>query len=161
MDREIVDPSPARRRSESCSLTPAPLRGEGRRRVLSPSVGERGEKEKGYAMPLELELEECHILSVGPFTEKEWEVLVRALGLTPRQSQVCAALLRGCGDKQIAREIGISIPTVRTHLNKLFERLGATDRSELLVALFREFRTREGRRLRTGSNMGSTPAHLR
>ena len=69
-------------------------------------------------------------------TEQEWISVRETLGLSPRQAQVVKALLRAKGDKQIARDIGISVPTVRTHLDRLFQKLDVEDRMELVVHVF-------------------------
>lgn len=55
--------------------------------------------------------------------------------LTPRELQVAELVAEGLGDKQIAHELGISIPTLRTHLRHAFEKTGAVNR----VALARHF----------------------
>ena len=73
-------------------------------------------------------------------TEQEWISVRETLGLSPRQAQVVKALLRAKGDKQIARDIGISVPTVRTHLDRLFQKLDVEDRMELVVHVFGRIR---------------------
>jgi DNA-binding CsgD family transcriptional regulator/transcriptional regulator with XRE-family HTH domain len=68
-------------------------------------------------------------------SESEWIRLVSELSLSPRQAQVIRQLLLGRSDKQIAWELGISVPTVRTHLGRLFSRFGVADRGELVLSL--------------------------
>ncbi len=51
--------------------------------------------------------------------------------LSTRERQVAQAVLRGLTDKQIARELGISTSSVRTYLNRLFDKTGATRRAGL------------------------------
>lgn len=58
---------------------------------------------------------------------------LRAAGLSAREREVCAALLRGATDKAIARELDISFWTVRTHLQRLFAKLGVMNRRELMT----------------------------
>jgi DNA-binding NarL/FixJ family response regulator len=70
------------------------------------------------------------------FTEEEWLELQRHLSLSRRQAQIVEQLLCGRSDKQIARELDVSVPTVRTHLGRLFARLGAADRCELILRVF-------------------------
>jgi DNA-binding CsgD family transcriptional regulator len=50
---------------------------------------------------------------------------------SPREREVALAVLRGLTDKQIARELGLSVSSVRTYLGRLFEKTGATRRAGL------------------------------
>ncbi|OIQ84433.1 response regulator protein TodT [mine drainage metagenome] len=54
-------------------------------------------------------------------------------GLSLRESQVCAALIRGLNDKQIAADLQISFWTVRTHISSIFIKLGVINRRELMA----------------------------
>ncbi len=74
------------------------------------------------------------------FSLQEWAELKRDLSLPPRQADVVEHLLLGHSDKQIARDLGMSVPTVRTHLCRLFARLGVADRCELIVYIYARFR---------------------
>ena len=74
------------------------------------------------------------------FTENEWQEIVEGLSLSRRQSQVVWGLLRGDGDKQIALELDITVPTIRTYLTRLFDRFEVQDRNELVLYIFRHFR---------------------
>jgi DNA-binding NarL/FixJ family response regulator len=76
------------------------------------------------------------------FSEMEWAELQRDLGLSRRQSQIVEQLLCGRSDKQIARDLEVSVPTVRTHLGRLFMRFDVADRCELIVRTFACFRER-------------------
>ena len=53
--------------------------------------------------------------------------------LTTRQHEVFRALVDGKSNKQIARELGLSESTVKTHLQAIFERLAITSRSQAVV----------------------------
>lgn len=74
------------------------------------------------------------------FSEKEWDVLANELSLSPRQSEVIQLLFKGHGDKQIASELDIAVPTVRTHLSRLFSRFDLRDRHELVLHVICIFR---------------------
>lgn len=65
-----------------------------------------------------------------------WSEVAVTLDLTPQQCKVVNLILRGYCDKQIAAELKLSYSTVRTHLGRLFQRIGAQDRSELILAIF-------------------------
>lgn len=74
------------------------------------------------------------------FSGHEWAELKRDLSLSPRQADVVEQLLSGHSDKQIAHELQMSVPTVRTHLCRLFSRFGVEDRCELIVHVYSRFR---------------------
>lgn len=78
------------------------------------------------------------------FTESEWLEIVNELSLPPRQAGVVKYLFLGHSDKQIARELQISVPTVRTHLSRLFSRFDLQDRTELVLYVVRRFRKSSG-----------------
>lgn len=52
--------------------------------------------------------------------------------LTAREKEVCAAVLAGLSDQQIAEKCGISFTTVRSHLKHIYGKLGITGRTQLL-----------------------------
>ena len=74
------------------------------------------------------------------FSEKEWSILVNELCLSPRQGKVVQLLFKGRSDKQIARELQIAVPTVRTHLNRLFSRFDLQNRNGLILHVVCYFR---------------------
>jgi DNA-binding NarL/FixJ family response regulator len=53
--------------------------------------------------------------------------------LTKRERQIVEALFRGCTNKDIARELGISPQTVKNLLSTLFKKLHVRGRLELVV----------------------------
>jgi DNA-binding NarL/FixJ family response regulator len=63
--------------------------------------------------------------------------------LPERQQQILEQLLRGDGEKQIARHLGLSIHTVHTYIRRLYLRLNVSSRSELFRACY----TQEGQPL--------------
>jgi len=77
-----------------------------------------------------LEMEKEDIL-----TQPEWDRVVHSLTLAPRQADITWQLLHGCGDKQIAQNLGITVPTVRTHLSRLFSKLKLQGRQELVLCV--------------------------
>jgi DNA-binding NarL/FixJ family response regulator len=74
------------------------------------------------------------------FSAQEWSELKQELLLSPRQAEVAERILLGYSDKQIARELEMSVPTVRTHLCRLFSRLDVEDRCGLIVHMYARFR---------------------
>lgn len=57
------------------------------------------------------------------------------LGLTPRQGEVLALMLKGLPNKRVARALSLSEPTVKEHVTGILERLGARNRVELITRL--------------------------
>lgn len=75
------------------------------------------------------------VLSAHELTE-----VCESFRLAPRQREIAGCLLRGMADKQIAEVIGISLPTVRTHLSRMFEKLDVNDRNQLVLRFLHQFR---------------------
>ena len=77
------------------------------------------------------------------FSTAEWRRIVAGLGMTTRQAQIVRLILEEKRDKQIARELRLSVPTVRTHLARACARNGAAGRLEFVICLFRWHRSHE------------------
>jgi RNA polymerase sigma factor (sigma-70 family) len=58
--------------------------------------------------------------------------------LTVRDIQVLELLSDGKSNKEIAQSLGISDETVKSHLKRLFEKLGVTDRTEAVALALRQ-----------------------
>jgi DNA-binding CsgD family transcriptional regulator len=58
---------------------------------------------------------------------------VASLGLTPREVEVLGLLAAGKANKEIARALGVSPNTVKTHLARLYEKLGASSRTAAIA----------------------------
>ena len=61
----------------------------------------------------------------------------QATTLSAREREVCELAACGLPDKEIARRLGISITTIRTHLDHAFRKLGVTNRVMLAHRLNR------------------------
>lgn len=55
-----------------------------------------------------------------------------ALGISPRECEVLELLAEGASNKLIARQLAISPNTVKTHCARLFEKLEASSRTQLV-----------------------------
>lgn len=53
--------------------------------------------------------------------------------LTPRELDIVRLVGQGLGNKEIARRLGMSVTTVRTHLNKVYDKMGPANRVELAL----------------------------
>lgn len=58
-----------------------------------------------------------------------------ALGLTPRQTDVLALLLQGQPNKLIARELGLSVETIKDHVAAVLRALGVSSRTQAVLAV--------------------------
>lgn len=71
-----------------------------------------------------------------PCDRKLWLNIAGELALSPQQRRIVELLLRGFQDKQIAEELQLTVPTVRTYLKRIFDRVGVPDRVGLLLHIF-------------------------
>lgn len=61
------------------------------------------------------------------------DAAVKSLGLTGQEMRVLAELASGRANKEIARSLGLSPNTIKTHLANLFAKLGAATRTEAVT----------------------------
>jgi DNA-binding CsgD family transcriptional regulator/PAS domain-containing protein len=59
------------------------------------------------------------------------------LGLTRRQSEAIAALASGATEKEAAETLGVSAPTLQTHIRRAYDKLDLRSRAELVALLAR------------------------
>ncbi len=60
---------------------------------------------------------------------------MKELGLTPRQSDVLALLLKGQSNKLIARELCLSVETVKDHVAAVLRTLNVSSRTQAVIAV--------------------------
>ena len=53
--------------------------------------------------------------------------------LTDREREVAVAIGRGCSNAEIAAQLYLSVPTVKTHVSRLFDKLAATNRVQIAI----------------------------
>lgn len=73
---------------------------------------------------------------VSPARPRRFEELSERVAnvlLTPRELDVLTAIGAGHGNKAIARELGISLHTVKFHIESLFRKLGVRTRAEAVA----------------------------
>lgn len=58
--------------------------------------------------------------------------------LTEREYEVLRLVAKGYGNKAVARELSISLSTVKTHLRHIFRKLGVEDRAHLIIKAIKE-----------------------
>jgi DNA-binding NarL/FixJ family response regulator len=70
--------------------------------------------------------------SAGTF---QTQASLKSLGLTPRQTDVLALLLQGKPNKLIARELNLSVETVKDHVAAVLRTLGVSSRTQAVLAV--------------------------
>lgn len=76
-----------------------------------------------------------------PGTTRETEEVVREEErpeLTEREYEVLRLVAKGYSNKAVARELSISLSTVKTHLRHIFAKLGVEDRAQLIIKAIKE-----------------------
>jgi DNA-binding NarL/FixJ family response regulator len=58
--------------------------------------------------------------------------------LSKRESQILQKVAYGATTKEVAHDLGISAHTVKTHLERIFEKLGANDRAQAVAIALRK-----------------------
>jgi DNA-binding NarL/FixJ family response regulator len=58
-------------------------------------------------------------------------------GLTPREREVLSLVVEGCGNKEIATRLAVSEETIKHHLTRMFDKVGAGNRLELALVATR------------------------
>jgi DNA-binding NarL/FixJ family response regulator len=57
----------------------------------------------------------------------------RLASLTEREAQVAVAVGRGLSNAEIAGDLHLSVPTVKAHVSRLFDKLGVTNRVQIAI----------------------------
>ncbi len=63
------------------------------------------------------------------------KLFVHLFGFTPRETGIAMLLLEGKAAQGMADQLGVSLATIRTHLNKLLEKTGTSRQADLLSRL--------------------------
>jgi len=69
-----------------------------------------------------------------PSTAEPYRELAKHL--TPREVEVLALVARGLSNAELARELVVSPLTAKTHVSRILTKLGARDRSQLVIAAY-------------------------
>lgn len=93
--------------------------------ILPLGAGPAGDRRSGAVAALFLADPTAALVpALGPFAER--------FGLTPAETRVALALLEGKAPKAIAAAHGVSLPTVRTQLKRVYDKTGAAGQAALV-----------------------------
>ncbi len=67
--------------------------------------------------------------------DREAEAKKRLSSLTEREMDVALAVGRGLSNAEIAGELYLSVPTVKAHVSRLFDKLGVTNRVQIAICV--------------------------
>jgi len=68
-------------------------------------------------------------------TNRSPEAVARLDGLTDRERDVALAVGRGLSNSEIAAELYLSVPTVKAHVSRLFDKLSVTNRVQIALCV--------------------------
>ena len=74
-------------------------------------------------------------MRLGDETESTPGAMLQDLALTPRQTEVLNLLLQGKPNKIIAREMGVSVETIKDHVAAVLKALGVRSRTQAVLAV--------------------------
>ena len=74
---------------------------------------------------------------VAPLNSERAEAALASLGLTRRQTEVLALLLRGQSNKLIARALNLSVETIKDHVAAVLRSLNVSSRTQAVLAVSR------------------------
>lgn len=89
------------------------------------------------------------------FSQARWSAIARDLRLSQRERQIVQLIFDGHKEASIARELGISVHTVHSHIGRLHRKLNVRDRCELLLRIFETYMSLES----GGSASAMQPRH--
>ena len=69
--------------------------------------------------------------------EEEDEATNGKVQLSPREREVLILLSRGLANREISEELGVSIETVKTHIERLYKRLAVNSRTDAVAKALR------------------------
>ena len=69
------------------------------------------------------------------YLARTWRAVRRALQLSPRELDIAQAVFDDLSETLIAKRHGISVHTVHTYLKRLYQKLGARSRVEVVLVI--------------------------
>lgn len=72
------------------------------------------------------------------FNEQAWAQVAQSIGLSHRQVEIVQGVFRDDTESDIAAALGISPHTVHTHFERIYQKLGVTARTQLILRIVHE-----------------------
>jgi DNA-binding NarL/FixJ family response regulator len=66
-------------------------------------------------------------------------IIVRAYGLSERETNITRLILQGLSTKEIAAELYVSAYTIQDHLKSIFNKVGVRSRRELVARILDQY----------------------
>lgn len=76
-------------------------------------------------------------------SDNAWRDVAAALKLSRREAEILQAMFDCEKESSIAADLGISIHTVHSHIERLYRKLNVTSRVGVVVRVFSEYLTRQ------------------
>jgi len=70
-----------------------------------------------------------------PLAKDHWRAIVKELGVSSRQAQIVELLVRGASLREVSTILDISISTIRTQQERIFDKTRTNTRGELLLRI--------------------------
>jgi len=90
---------------------------------------------RSHGEPLPDDADAMHAVAAAPGADAAKPPALSAFKLTPRQTDVLGLLLRGQSNKLIARELNLSVETVKDHVAAVLRTLGVNSRTQAVLAV--------------------------
>jgi DNA-binding NarL/FixJ family response regulator len=93
--------------------------------------------------PMDAAHREAHRQAVVPrssmLSDAAWLAIAGSLDLSKRQIEIIHSVFDDATEYTIGQDLGISLHTVHTHLERIYHKLGVHDRIELVLRVLAEF----------------------
>jgi DNA-binding CsgD family transcriptional regulator len=71
--------------------------------------------------------------------QKTWMLTLKSLRLSPREGSIVELALRDMKEATIASQLGISLHTVHTHMERVYRKLAVRSRAQLVLRVMLEY----------------------